>query len=183
MYGFSKICTGFQPPWHYSPQFGIPYPSWSGFKLLCPPLLKMTYLHQHSALVSQFYQHPELMTCVDPSFLFLDFILSGRKDYLFQVHIFQFQQYLEFSSVTQSCLTLLWPHWLQHARLPCLSSTPGVYSNSCPLSWACHPTISSSVVPFSSCPQSFPASGSFPMSQLFASGSRSTGVSASVSVL
>ena len=108
MYAFSKICTGFQPPWHYSPQFGIPYPPWSGFKLLSPLLLKMTYLHQHSALVSQFYQHSELMTCVDPSLLFLDFNLSGRKDYLFQLHIFQFQQYLD-SSVTQSCLTLCGP--------------------------------------------------------------------------
>ena len=55
----------------------------------------------------------------------------------------------------------LWPHGLQHARPPCPSPTPGVYSNSCPLSWWCHPTISSSVIPFSSCLQSFPASGSF----------------------
>ena len=62
----------------------------------------------------------------------------------------------------------LWSHGLQHARPPCPSSTPGVYPNSCPLSWWCHPTISSSVIPFSSSPQSFPASGSFPMSQLFA---------------
>ena len=60
-----------------------------------------------------------------------------------------------------------WPHGLQHASLLCPSPTPGVYSNSCPLSWWCHPTISSSVVPLSSCPQSFPASGSFPMSRLF----------------
>ena len=60
----------------------------------------------------------------------------------------------------------LWPHRLPHARLSCPSSTPGAYSNSCPLSWWCHPTISSSVVPFS-CLQSFPASGSFPMSQFF----------------
>ena len=67
----------------------------------------------------------------------------------------------------------LWAHGLQHARPPCLSPTPGVYSNSCPLSQWCHPTISSSVVPFSSCPQSFPASGSFQMSQLFASGGQS----------
>ena len=59
----------------------------------------------------------------------------------------------------------LWPHRLQYSRLPCASPTPGVYSNSCPLSWWCHPTISSSVVPFSSCLQSFPASGSFQMSQ------------------
>ena len=71
------------------------------------------------------------------------------------------------------------PHGLQHARPPCPSPTPGVYPNSCPLSRWCHPTISSSVVPFSSCPQSFPASGSFPMSQLFASGGQSIGVSAS----
>ena len=77
----------------------------------------------------------------------------------------------------------LQPHGLQHARPPYPSPTPGVYPNSCPLSWWCHPTISSSVVPFSSCPQSFPTSGSFPMSQLFASGSQSTGVSASASVL
>ena len=85
------------------------------------------------------------MTYVDPSFLLLDFILSGKKDYLFQLCSFQFQQYLEFSSVTQSSPTLLWPHGLQHTRLPCSSPTPGVYSNSCP-SQACHPTISSSVV-------------------------------------
>ena len=77
----------------------------------------------------------------------------------------------------------LWPHEPQHARPPCLSPTAGVYPDPCPLSQWCHPTISSSVVPFSSCPQSFPASGSFPMSQLFASGGQSIGVSASTSVL
>ena len=76
----------------------------------------------------------------------------------------------------------LCPHGLQHERPPCPSPTPGVYPNSCPLSWWCHPTITSSVVPFS-CLQSFPASGCFPMSQLFASGSQSIGVSASTSVL
>ena len=77
----------------------------------------------------------------------------------------------------------LQPHGLQYARPPCPSPTPRVYSNSCPLSWWCHPTISSSVVPFSSCPQSFPASGSFPMSQVFTSGGWSIRVSASTSVL
>ena len=77
----------------------------------------------------------------------------------------------------------LQPHGLQHARLPCPSPTPGACSNSCPSSWWCHPTISSSVLPFSSCPQSFPASGSFPMSQFFASGGQSIEASASVSVL
>ena len=74
-------------------------------------------------------------------------------------------------------------HGLQHARPPCLSPTPGVYSNSCPSSQWCHPAISSSVVPFSSCPQSFPAWGSFQMSQLFALGGQSIGVSTSISVL
>ena len=75
------------------------------------------------------------------------------------------------------------PHGLQHARIPCPSPTPGAYSNSCLLSWWCHPTISSSVSPFSSCLQSFPASGSFQMSQFFASGGQRIGVSASASVL
>ena len=77
----------------------------------------------------------------------------------------------------------LWHHGLQHARLPCPSPTPRACSNSCSLSKWCHPTISSSVVPFSSCLQSFPASGSFPMNQFFASGGQSSGVSASTSVL
>ena len=77
----------------------------------------------------------------------------------------------------------LWPHGLQHARPPCPSPTPGVHPNSCPLSHWCHPTISSSVIPFSSCPQSFPASGSFQVSQFFASGGQSIEVSASASVL
>ena len=83
-----------------------------------------------------------------------------------------------------SCLVVsdsLQPHGLHHAGLPCLSPTPEACSNSCPLSRWCHPTISSSVVPFSPCPQSLSASGSFPVSQLFASGGQS--VEASVSVL
>ena len=89
---------------------------------------------------------------------------------------------VQFSSVVQSCPTL-WPHASQHARPPCPSPTSRVYSNSCPSSQWCHPAISSSVVPFSSCPQSLPASGSFPMSQLFASGGQSIGVSALASIL
>ena len=87
-----------------------------------------------------------------------------------------------FSSVAQWCLTL-WPHGLQHARLPCPSSTPRACSNSCPSSWWWHPTILPFVVPFSSYLQSFPESGSFSMSQFFASGGQSIGVSASASVL
>ena len=77
----------------------------------------------------------------------------------------------------------LWPHGLQHARPPCPSPTTGAYSNSCPLSQWCHPTISSSVIPFSSLLQSFPASGSFPVSQFFPSGGQRIGLSASASVL
>ena len=77
----------------------------------------------------------------------------------------------------------LLPHELQHARPPCPSPTPGIHPNSCPLSQWCHPAISSSVIPFSSCPQSLPATESFPMSQLFAWGGQSTGVSASASFL
>ena len=75
----------------------------------------------------------------------------------------------------------LWPHELQHTRPPCPTLTPGAHTNSCPLSQWCHPTILSSIIPFSSCPQSFPASGSFQMNHLFASGGQSIGVSASTS--
>ena len=83
-------------------------------------------------------------------------------------------------SVVSNSLQL---HESQHARPPCPSPTPGAYSNSCPSSWWCHPAISSSVIPFSSCLQSLPASESFPMSQLFVWGGQSIGVSASASVL
>ena len=89
---------------------------------------------------------------------------------------------IQFSSVAQSRLTLQL-HGLQHARSPCPSPTPGAYSNSCPLNWWCHLTILSCIDPFYSCFRSFPAAGSFQMSQLFASGSQSTWVSASMSVL
>ena len=89
-----------------------------------------------------------------------------------------------FSQLSRSVMSdSLQPYEPQHARPPCLSPTPGVYPNPCPLSRWCHPTISTSVVLFSSCPQSFPASGSFQMSQLFASGGQSIRVSASTSVL
>ena len=93
----------------------------------------------------------------------------------------------QFSSVQFSRSVVsdsLWPHESQHSRPPCPSPTPGVYSHSCPLSWGCHPTLSSSVVPFSSCLQSFPAaSESFQMSHFFPSGGQSIWVSASASVL
>ena len=90
---------------------------------------------------------------------------------------------LAFSSVSQPCLTLCPPRGLQHSRLPYPSPTPGACSDSCPLSRWCHPTSSSAVVPFSSCFQSFPASGSFPVSHFFALVGQSIGASASSSVL
>ena len=86
---------------------------------------------------------------------------------------------VQFSSVTQSCPTLWDPTDCSTLRPPCPSPIPGAYSNSCPLSRWCHPTISSFVIPFSSCLQAFPASGSFPMSHFFSSGGQSNGVSAS----
>ena len=103
--------------------------------------------------------------------------IQGTREKLNPLHV---------SSVDFSCSVVsdsLQPHEPQHARPPCPSPTPGVHPNPCPSSQWCHPTISSFVVPFSSCPQSFPASGSFQMSQLFASGGQSIGVSASTSVL
>ena len=90
---------------------------------------------------------------------------------------------VQFSSVTQLCPTLCDPMNRSTPGLPVISPTPGAYSNLCPLSWWCHTAISSSVIPFSFCPQSLPASGSFPMSQLFTWGGQSTGVSAPASVL
>ena len=96
-------------------------------------------------------------------------------EHLEQINSVQFRR----SVVSDS----LWPHESQHTRPPRPSPTPGVHSNSCPSSQWCHPAISSSVVPFSSCPQSLPASESFPMSQLFAWGGQSTGVSALASFL
>ena len=113
-----------------------------------------------------------------------------------QTHIFYIGRQILYHRVTREAPNIhsvqfrrsvvsdsLRPHESQHARPPCPSQTPGVYSNSCPWCRWCHPAISSSVIPFSSCPQSLPASGYFPMSQLFAWGGQSTGVSALASVL
>ena len=102
--------------------------------------------------------------------------------------VFKVSQDLKTASlkVQFSCSVLsdyLWPHGLQHTRLPCPSPTPGACSNSCPSSQWCHPTTSLSVIPFSSCLQSFPASGFFPQSQFFTSGGQNIGASALASVL
>ena len=105
---------------------------------------------------------------------------------LIPTYLWLFQLPVTYFSVQFSSLVVpdsLRPHGLQHTRLPCPSPTPRAYSNSCPLSWWCHPTISSSIVPLSSCFQSSPESGSLQMSQFFTSGGQSIGVSASLSVL
>ena len=108
-------------------------------------------------------------------------VLVTKLHRLWVIHSYSDNSIVQFSRLVMS--NSLRPHESQHARPPCPSQTLGVYPNSCSLSLWCHPVISSSVVPFSSCPQSLPASGSFPMSQLFASGGQSIGVSASTSVL
>jgi len=135
------------------------------------------------------------------TFFFFSSILLALQIYSYlglQVHVFYGSEFLNIFDGDQPLPTFthylvqfsrsvvsdsLPPHEPQHARPPCPSLTPGVHSNSCPLSRWCHPTISSSVIPFSSCPQSFPVSKSFPVSQLFAWGGQSIGVSASTSVL
>ena len=111
---------------------------------------------------------------------------SPFNSYMKRVGVTSVSKYTKMASVQFSCSVMsdsLRPHESQHARPPCPSPTPRVHSDSCPLSQWCHPAISPSVVPFSSCPQSLPASQSFPMGQLFASGSQSTGVSTLASFL
>ena len=101
-----------------------------------------------------------------------------------EIHNYHIKALPSVSQLSRSVVSdSLWPHESQHVRPPCPSSTPGIHSNSCPSSQWCHPAISSSVVPFSSCPQSLPASESFPMSQLFAWDGQSIGVSALASFL
>ena len=126
-----------------------------------------------------------LGNCVCP-LIDLSLLLKGEHSKLLLSPFFLGCSYLLCCCLLFSRLVVpdsLWPHGLQHTRLPCPLLSPGVCSNSCPLSQWCHPTISSSVAPFSSCPQSFPESGSFPMSWLFESGSQIIGDSASASVL
>ena len=118
-------------------------------------------------------------------FIFLGSIITADDDCSCKINrhlLLERQAMTNVSSVVQSCMTLR-THVLQHAKLPFPSPSPRVFSNSCPLSWWCHPNISSSFVPFSSCPQSFSASGSFPVSQHFTSGGQSIRASASASVL
>ena len=122
--------------------------------------------HVSFKYIIQWFSHVRVCVCVDK------YIYSFSDSFPLSV---QFSHFVMSDS--------LWPHGLQHARLPCPSPTLRAYSNSCPLSQWCHPTISSSIVPFSSCLQSFPASGYIQMSQFFPSGGQSIGASASASVL
>ena len=110
--------------------------------------------------------------------------LTERNWYKLLPYLVELLYSIQFSSVQSlSCVRFFTTPWTTHTRPPCPSPTPEVYPHSCPLSRWCHPTISSSVIPFSSCPQPLPASGSFPMSQLFTSGGQSIGLSTSISVL
>ena len=128
----------------------------------------MPFMISHGkTLLNQNFQLPYLGLVVDLCLVF--------ADHLKYLPILQFSR----SVMSDSLRT----HGLQHTRPPCPSPTPGAYSNSHPSRWWCHPTISSSVIPFSSCLQSFPASGSFSVSQFFASGGQSIGVSALASLL
>ena len=123
---------------------------------------------------------------VSPAYLFLTCYLYSFTVCQIYISVVLCPLFFFRNSVQFSCSVMsdsLRPHELQHTRPPCPSPTPGVHPNPCPSSWWCHPAISSSVIPFSSCPQSFPALESLPMSQLFPSGGQSPGVSASTSVL
>ena len=122
--------------------------------------------------------------CLESPLPLFHWTLSSSCPLMFSSHSFSHGVDFRSGQFSHSVMfNSLWPHGLQHARLPYPSPAPGACSNSCPSSWWCHPTISSSVIPFSSCLQSFPSSGSFPMSQFFTSGGQSIGVSASASVL
>ena len=139
------------------------------FCLQCMIFFKCTY-HRHLTRTGKYVR---LMI-----FLCQKVILKTKNR--FYVYILHFSSVQFSHSVVSNSLQ---PHEPQHTRPPCPSPTPGVHPNPCPSSWWCHPTISSSVVPFCSCHQSFPESGSFQISQLFASGGQSIGVSASTSVV
>ena len=145
--------------------------------------MKRLHMHIHNI-------YTPIGVCIDIyTFIYLHDMIWPHYEYHKGISLFDLYQYLilklfcnssfihSVSSVAQLCLTLQ-PHGLQHAKPPCPSPTPRVYSNSYPLSQWCHPAISSSVIPFSSCLQSLPASGSLQMSQFFASGGQSLIMSA-----
>ena len=154
------------------------YPSWTFF-----PLPSLSHPLGSSQCTSP--EHP--VSCIEPGLVIYFTYDKINVSVLFSQIILGFSlSSFILSSVQFSCSVMsnsLWPRGLQHARLPCPSPTPRACSNSCPSSRWCHPTVSSFVIPFSSCHHSFPASGSFLTSQFFAPGGQSIVVSASTSVL
>ena len=158
-----------------NPLYGLQDPPWSS---MC--LSRLISLFFHYSLCS----HNLGILSVSKLFLSAHGIISLKTATRYQRQSSGYDILFNSVQFSRSAVSnSLWPREPQHARPPCPSPTPGVHPNSCPLSQWCHPTISSSVLPFFSCPQSFPASGSFQMSQFFTSGGQSIGVSASTSVL
>ena len=150
------------------------------YEMITPTKLISTFINPHSNLSCGV----RFTSSANFSYTVHEFFPLLHQDS--PIKYFCVKKYANLSSVQFSHSVMsdsLRPQGLQHARPPCPSPTPAVYSNSCPLSRWCHLTISSSVIPFSFCPQSFPALGSFPMSQFFASGGQNIGVSALASVL
>ena len=145
------------------------------------PNLLISWLQSSSAVILEPREKSVTVAIVSPS---ICHAVMGPNAMILVFWMLSFKPAFSLSSFSCSVMAnSLWPHGLQHRRLPCPSLSPGVCSSSYPLSQWCHPTISSSVIPFSSCLQSFPASGSFPVSQFLASGGQSIGVSALASVL
>ena len=147
-------------------------------------IIKMQILRPHPRQLNQKLRvgtGPTLFVLASPHWRWSCCTMNFENQFLRMTNLASYGQSVQFScSVVSDSLRT---QGLQDARLPCLSPTPGIYPNSCPSHQWCYPTISSSVIPFSSCIQSFPVSGSFPVSQFFTSGGQSIGVSASTSVL
>ena len=143
--------------------------------------LKLSCIQWVNLLISDFVGFPLNINLAHSGILICR-ILNRRYWLAFNFRLFLYSTISSVQFSHSVVLDSLWPHELQHTRPPCPSPSPGVHSDSRPSSWWCHPAISSSVIPFSSCPQSLPASGYFPMSQL-TWGGQSIGVSASASVL
>ena len=190
-----KPLSVYTAKWTPSGSWNLPFPIllMSQMRQLCPVFRNATFFYCYCVIGSFVFVSLIWTSC----FAFLSYILlcenimrqvrnGGRNQGWEALVWFFWTQLYQFSSVQFSHSVVsnsLRPHEPQHARPLCPSPTPGVHPNPCPLSRWCHPTISTSVVPFSSCPQSFPASGSFQMSQLLAPSGQSSGVSASKSVL
>ena len=149
---------------------------WATFTFTLKTFYKTTVV----AFMTLWYWYKHKLYTESPSSSFPGFARHSLESNELDLEFLILPVVVTFSSFHFSCSVTsnsLWPHGLQHTRLLCPLPIPRAYSNSCPSPWWCHPTISPSVAPFSSCLQSFPASGSFPMSWFFASGGQSTGVS------